>query len=455
MTSADPERPLAGSASYRDMVRFFVPLGLSSLLVTMSHTIINSTLARSSDPETAIAGYAIAMSIFVITERPAVLLRQTCSVLVKDRLSFSAMSRMTALLLACTIAIGLLLSWTPAGGWILRSLFHAEAPVGAAAIDAYRILIFVTVFSAVRCLYHGIIIRNMRTAWLTIGMVIRLVIMYALSLYFVYGLGWVDGRVGAIIFLVGMMVEAAVSMWEGRHVLRTLPKRSAHGSVSKMRDIFPFYRPLVVSSLLGVVIPPSINAMLGKTVDLTMAVASYALAMNITNLVTSFFSYVHQIVLNFYAGSSRKVRRFCAAVNLVPPLLLAALAWTPAGTWFMGTVMGVGGELLAETRLVLNICLLYALAFPWVDFGNGLVMLRKRTRIMVRSQTGNVAVTLAVLAACVALVPEWNGRIGAAAISLGLLAELTVLAVSLRFIGSDRTLAQAKASDRRTPSVMK
>jgi hypothetical protein len=453
MNTSDPERPLAESAAYRDMVRFFVPLGLSSLLVTMSHTIINGTLARSSDPETAIAGYAIAMSIFVITERPAVLLRQTCSVLVRDRLSFSAMSRMTALLLACTIAVGLLLSWTPAGGWILRSWFHADAPVGAAALDSYRILIFVTVFSAIRCLFHGIIIREMRTAWLTIGMVIRLVIMYALSLFFVHVLGWADGRVGAVIFLVGMMVEAAVSMWEGRHVLRTLPDRSAHGSVSKMRDIFPFYRPLVLSSLLAVAIPPSVNAMLGKTADLTLAVASYALAMNITNLVTSFFSYVHQIVLNFYADNPRKVRRFCTAVNLVPPLLLAMLAWTPVGTWFMRTIMGVGGDLLSETRLVLNVCLLHALAFPWVDYGNGLVMLRKRTRIMVRSQSGNVAVTLAVLTACVALVPEWNGRIGALAISLGLLAELAVLAVSLRLIGTDRTTAPA--ADRRAPSVTK
>jgi len=220
-----------------------------------------------------------------------------------------------------------------------------------------------------------------------------------------------------------------------------------------MRDIFPFYRPLVLSSLLAVAIPPSVNAMLGKTADLTLAVASYALAMNITNLVTSFFSYVHQIVLNFYADNPRKVRRFCTAVNLVPPLLLAMLAWTPVGTWFMRTIMGVGGDLLSETRLVLNVCLLHALAFPWVDYGNGLVMLRKRTRIMVRSQSGNVAVTLAVLTACVALVPEWNGRIGALAISLGLLAELAVLAVSLRLIGTDRTTAPA--ADRRAPSVTK
>lgn len=78
--------------TYRQLLSFFIPLGISSALVTISHVIINSTLARSAHPEFIIASYALPMSILGITERPAVLLRQTCSALVRDRVSFRAMS---------------------------------------------------------------------------------------------------------------------------------------------------------------------------------------------------------------------------------------------------------------------------------------------------------------------------------------------------------------------------
>ncbi|UUZ93867.1 hypothetical protein LJK87_04030 [Paenibacillus sp. P25] len=44
--------------TYRRLLAFFIPLGISASLVTISHVIINSTLARSAHPEIIIASYA-------------------------------------------------------------------------------------------------------------------------------------------------------------------------------------------------------------------------------------------------------------------------------------------------------------------------------------------------------------------------------------------------------------
>ncbi|MEH6996266.1 multi antimicrobial extrusion protein MatE, partial [Neobacillus drentensis] len=55
--------------SMKSLFIFFIPLGLSASLVTISHIIINSTLVRADNSEFILAGYAIAMSLFVITER--------------------------------------------------------------------------------------------------------------------------------------------------------------------------------------------------------------------------------------------------------------------------------------------------------------------------------------------------------------------------------------------------
>ena len=78
--------------SLRSILAFFIPLGLSASLVSLSHLIINGTLARAADPEATIAAYSIAMSVFIITEKPAVFLRQTCSALAGDRSAFRAVA---------------------------------------------------------------------------------------------------------------------------------------------------------------------------------------------------------------------------------------------------------------------------------------------------------------------------------------------------------------------------
>jgi Na+-driven multidrug efflux pump len=416
-----------GPISLRRITSFFVPLGISASLVTLSHTIIQRTLASSDSPELTIAAYTIAMSIFTITERPAVLLRQTCTALVEDRISFRAMKQLMLCLLLFTLLFGGIISYTPVGDVLFRSLFNADDALIGKITSAYRFLMFVTIFSAIRCLYHGVIIRNMNTKWLTIGMVMRLIGMYIASLFFLAGESVITATTGAIIFLIGMMIEAIVSYLEGRGLVKRLPKRIENSKIHSLRSIFPFYVPLLYSSALSVIIAPSINAMLGKTSDIALSIASYALALNVAFLFTSFFNYTHQIVLNFYSYDPRAVRRFASVSNLIPAAAIAVLVFTPLGSWFMSTVMSVNGQLLEESLSVLRMFLLLAFVIPWVDYCNGLVLLHKKTAFMAWSQAGNVAMTILALIILIAIEPGWNGTIGALAQSFGVLAELGVL----------------------------
>ncbi|MFD2614204.1 multi antimicrobial extrusion protein MatE [Paenibacillus gansuensis] len=416
----------------RQLFAFFLPLGLSASLVTISHVIINSTLARSAEAETVIASYAIALSLLTITERPAVLLRQSCSALVRDRLSFRAMSAVAYYVFGAIFLIGLLVSFTPVGEWIFRHFFGVAPELLRATVKVYQILMFVSIFSAIRCLYHGIIIFNYRTKWLTIGMAVRLAVMYLLSVYFIETDQVHSGQIGAIIFLSGMIIEAAVAVFEGRRLLRTIPERKPDHPVSSPGHVMRFYKPLLYSSLIAVFLGPSINALLGKTADIELSIASYAIAASLIQLVSSFFSYMHQMVLNFYPRDRHLVNRFALLLGFVPAALLSLLCYTPLGEWLMHHVMGVQDRLLHESLDALKVFILLALVLPWLDFLNGIIMLRGETRVMVRSQAANLAVTLVVLVTCVLLVPAWGGRIGALAASLGSLGEMAAVFYIIR-----------------------
>ncbi|GAA4862720.1 hypothetical protein GCM10023310_47650 [Paenibacillus vulneris] len=418
--------------TFRQLLAFFIPLGVSASLVTISHVIINSTLARSAQPEVIIASYALPLSILGLTERPAVLMRQTCSALVRDRISFRAMSVISWYILACIMLLGALICYTPIGKWVFLHFFGAEPSMIQPMVEVYQILMFVSIFSGLRCLYHGIIIFNMRTKWLTIGMVIRLVAMYLLSLYFIHTDQVNSGRVGAILFLTGMMVEAAVSIWEGRSLLKKIPEKKPDHPIEKPKQIFHFYRPLLYSSVIAVIVGPAVNAFLGKTTDFQLAIASFAIAGSLTNLVQSFFSYIHQIVLNFYRKDAKAVMRFTFVLAFIPSILIALLSYTPVGPWFMENVMGVNERLMHASLDTLRVFMITTLVFPWLDFGNGMIMLRGETKVMIWSQAANVSVTLISLVLTIVLTPGWNGMVGALAQSLGLAAEASVVWLVLR-----------------------
>lgn len=408
------------------LLKFFIPLGLSASLVTVSHIIINSTLTRADNPELIIASYVIAMSLFSITERLGVLLRHTCSALVRDRTSFKVMAHVAIYVITTLMLISATIAFTPLGSWIFSTLFGVEPTMVAHIVEVYQILIIVIFFSAIRCLFQGVIILNKQTKWLTFGMVIRLLGMYLLSQYFIQT-GNINAKTGAYIFLLGMMIESIVSFVEGRLLVKKMVKDEPSHPIKNKSEIFRFYKPLIFSSLIIVLVAPLINVFLGKTIDIELAIAAYAIAFSITQLMLSFFSYIHQIVLTFYSENSEKVKRFAFVIGVIPVIVLALFNFTPLGHLFIENVIGANERLLEASLQALQFFLIMAIVFPILDYCNGLLLLRSQTKVMVFSQATHVLVTLTVLFIASSIVPHWNGMIGSLGHSLGMAAELCVV----------------------------
>lgn len=93
--------------------------------------------------------------------------------------------------------------------------------------------------------------------------------------------------------------------------------------------------------------------------------------------------------------------------------------------------MGLSGALLAETIQVLRVFVIVGAILPWLDFGNGFLMLFRRTHVFMWSQTAHVIAAVTLLVVLVWLVPQWDGMIGALTLFSGSAAELGVVAFSL------------------------
>ncbi len=83
----------------------------------------------------------------------------------------------------------------------------------------FQVILLVIIFSGIRGLYQGIIITQLATNWLTIGVIARLIAMFITAYLFVH-FDYITSVSGAIIFLVGMLVECLVSIYKGNLFLR-------------------------------------------------------------------------------------------------------------------------------------------------------------------------------------------------------------------------------------------
>jgi progressive ankylosis protein len=424
------------------LILFYLPLGASALLAGLTHVIINGVLARSPQAEITLSTYAVALSVSFLLDMPINVLRQTSSKYAKDRASFRSVAWLTGVLAVSITALSITIGWTPVGVFFFASVFGVTEELLQPTINVFRVLAFLFPLTALRSLFQGVILNQLRTAWMTAGMIIRLIAMFGMSYYFIQ-VGWTnDGRIGAWIFVVGVIIETTVMVVEGLSLRRKLPLTGEQITISRTKQLLPFYIPLLYSSLVTVLLNPSLQSALNKGAKPTLAVASFAVAVQLGNMMAWVSSFAHQAVLQFYAESKKNVIILVTCLSLLAPAVMLTLSTNAGGLWLLEGVLGVRGELLSEVQWLLRILSVQSFLFPWIDFIAGLTMLRGHTKAVMVGKIVSVFTSLAILVVCVFWVPQLNGKIAAFAVAIAAPLELAAVYVWLRRLERKSTREQ-------------
>src|SRR5690606_13755906 len=81
-------RPSPQQVTYWQIARFFIPLGLTPLMIAVSHTLTSATLARLPAPELNLAAYAVLQALTNAVKSPIHASRQLVVALVDGKESF-------------------------------------------------------------------------------------------------------------------------------------------------------------------------------------------------------------------------------------------------------------------------------------------------------------------------------------------------------------------------------
>lgn len=431
--------------SYRQMAAFFLPLALTSLIMSLSHTVVNAGVARTPQPEIALAAYALARSIVRIIENPMFMVRQTVVSLTRDYHSFIRVKRFMYIMAWAITALLALMAFTPLGYYGFRYVIGASRPVAEQSHLALTVLFLLPLTTVWRNVYHGVAIISRQTILVPQTSVLRLGLMAAIVFTLAYTTELPGALSASIAFIGAFGIEAAVMRWRARPLLedtRYIPLEK-NGDVLTNRRIFLFFFPLIATTAMATAFGPMINVGLARSFRPEIALAAYAVGNALSRLFIAPLNMMHQTTLAFVnvdvPETFRATRKFIIFFSLLGAALLGLIGFSPAGTWLLATAIGVSGEVAASARLVLQVMALMPLALGWREYLWGILMQQQKTRLIGSGKGLNLAVLVVVLAALL-----WDGRVdpaaaGAWAMVIGEIGECIYMQLNLgRTIGIDK-----------------
>lgn len=424
--------------TYKQMAAFFLPLAATSLIMSLSHTVVNAGVARTAQPEIALAAYALARSIVRIIENPMFMVRQTVVSLSKDYQAFVRVKKFMYAMAWGITGLLALMAFTPLGYLGFRHIIGASAEVASQSHLALMALFLLPLTTVWRNVYHGVAIISRQTMMVPQTSMLRLIFMTVIVFTLAYTTELPGALSASIAFVGAFTVEAAVMRWRARPLLedtRFIPMERSGAALSN-RGIAVFFLPLIVTTFIATAFGPMINVGLARSFQPEIALAAYAVGNSFSRLFIAPLTMLHQTTLAFVKidqpETFRITGRFIITFAVLSCLLLGTIAFSPMGTFVLERLIGVSGAVAESARLVLKVMTLMPLALGWREYLWGILMQQKKTRLIGSGKGLNLVVLLVVLVSLL-----WQGQVnpaaaGAWAMVIGEASECLYMQLNLR-----------------------
>jgi hypothetical protein len=377
----------------REIAIFFLPMLLNVQLMSVSHSIINAFLARSSEQIIALAAFSVAMIIHIFLASPSYQNHSVTMAMVRGRKSYRG-TIIFVLVVASYVSLMLcLIAFTPIGDYLLQGFLGTNAAVTKEAKHALGILAFLPFITGFRGFFQGLLMQQRHTALLSSATLIR---VGALFVFLALGGRWLSGVTLGAVGLFGCVTVETIIV--GIIALR-LPKEAPLPAVDEKGtgEILRFGFHLAYASCFQQAIPLLISALLGRLTDATIALAAYGVLRGFLFLLAGPLRNLQQT----YQALVRRPEDFATLVRfhrtigglLALGILLIAF---PLRGLVLGGLMGLDAQMRDYLAIPLACSALYPLLYGATNVLRGYFTTQHRTFELGRSTVYKVAFLLLV-----------------------------------------------------------
>jgi Na+-driven multidrug efflux pump len=392
----------ADGVTYRQLVRFFLPMGATPFLIASTRSLMNAALARLPLPELNLAAFRVVESLTNTVTPLDTSVREAVVSLVDDPRSFRMVMKFVWSLCGLFLVILLLLGFTSAGSWVLRNGMGLSEPRHIAlAYMAMRITCFLPIVVTFRSGAHGLAIGLDKTRILPVGTVIRFIAVFLFLWWAVRTQGVLGVIAASLAWTVGIGIEGLLVVGYLVRCFGSL-NRSAewmpHRNERNLTivDITKFSAPLVVMALLTQSLQPVLQSGLARSTSPTRSLAAYGVAWGVVLITISPIRFLRQCSLMYTKEMDdpnwKTVKRFCLAVGLMAAGLILTMAATPIGYWFLRRIIGVPEPVAQMALPTLGVFALFPLMRAWREAYWGILIRQRSTSIIGGAKVANLAV---------------------------------------------------------------
>ncbi len=441
----------AGSSApvtQRTVVATWWPLAASWLLMGLELPAVSAIMARLAQPTVSLAAYGgVVFPLALLLESPIIMLLMTSTALSRDRESYRLVRRFMFLAAGATTVIHALLAFTPLYDLVVGRLIAPPPQVLEPARLGLRIMLPWTLSIAYRRFQQGVLIRFGRSRMVGIGTGVRLaanlvVLGAGIAVRTIPGI-----VVGTLAVTCGVMAEAVFAGLAVRPVVRhELPARGVADEPLTFARFLRFYVPLAITPMCMFLAMPLTSGAMSRMPRAIESLAVWPVLNGIVFTVRSGGFAFNEVVVALLErpGARPALARFAFALAATTSALLLAVAATPLGHVWFGTVSALPATLV----VLASIGLWFAVPLPGLSalmsLYQGAIVHGRRTRGITESMVVYLATVFAVLLLGV-VSQRWIGLyVGIAASTLGNVTQVAWL--RLKAGDTLRRLAAASAA---------
>lgn len=415
----------------KELLLFYVPLGMYTMIMMSTHNVINSGIARAPNAELNLAAYAVTMTIMNIFASPCFVTRQMLVALAKDKESLKVSRNVILKIATVSLIVIMIISFTPLGEFIFIKLFNTPKELMSEVKTAAVFALSLPFVYSLRAYSQGIIILNKKTRYLTYSVIIRIVYMIILA-SILPRLGFLGGAtIGMILWTSGIGLEASINFILSRGIYKNIPDKPNYTEGERdlsPKDAFSFVWPLLIMSFLWMLGLPIINSGLGRTYNPEFSIATFQISRNYVWIIMGFLETNMRQVSLIFGTSEEKIqylKKFTLGVGVTLTLIIGVLALTPIGNWGLINIIGVSESIASASRSVMMILILLPIIISYSEYYMGLLMRLNNTKALSISKTINIGFTIFSVIGLSMLAPQLGATVGALGLIIGYTCEMT------------------------------
>ncbi len=365
---------------------FWLPLALTWLMMSVEGPFLTALIARLPEPKYNLAAYGVAFSFALIIEAPVIMMMSASIAIVKNKLTFNKLRVFTYTLNSAITLIFAILLLPFVFYFITRDLIGLPAVVAELTHHSLIMLLPWPAAIGYRRFYQGILISNNLTRRVAYGTIIRLLTMSTTAVI-LFSFTKIPGAViGASSLAAAVIVEAIASRIMANELVKKLSSGSSEFNPEhtiRYREIFSFYYPLAIMSLLNLGVQPFVTFFIGQS---KYPLESYAVLPVVTSFLFIFrslgLSYQEVIVALIGAKGEgfEPLKKFGIGLAIALAGTLTVIAYTPlADLWFKG-VAGLTDELADFAKFPLMIISVFPMLTVLISFQRAILVSNKYTK---------------------------------------------------------------------------